>query len=166
MSKTNEKISCCPQCGASITTISNYCMYCGCELSNVAPNSSMIELAKTIDKIFEETKGDKNTQSRIRQAILNFPVPNTKADLFEFTSSMLGRISDDVFGDTYRKKLDECLAKIEALYPYDKYFASVKQSAEKAKYERRRKTVMIVVGIVAFYLVLFVLVILEKYKII
>lgn len=156
----------CPQCGASISFISNYCPYCGHELSNVRPNSSMAELAKTIDKIFEGAKGDENSHSRIRQAILNFPIPNTKADLFEFASSMLGRLSDNEFGDVYKQKLDECLAKIEALYPYDNYFASVKKSAEKAKHERRRKTVMIIVGIAGFFLALIVLAILEKFKII
>jgi len=188
----------CPKCGASIMSLLNTCPYCGYELSEVDPNSSMAKLARIIDEISKEgserkllaaqtvhdnEKGKKrffeqtpiertmyeiseDTRLRIRQAILNFPIPNTKNDLFEFTSSMLGRISDVEFGDVYGQKLNECLAKIEALYPYDKYFASVKQSAEKSKYERRRKTVMIVVGIVAFFLVLFVLVVLEEYRII
>ena len=184
----------CPKCGASIMSLLNTCPYCGYELSEVAPNSSMAELARIINEISKEGTARKllaaqtvhanengkkrffeqspiertmyeiseDTRLRICQAILNFPIPHTKSDLFEFTSSMLGRINDDVFGATYRQKLDECLAKIEALYPYDKYFVSVKQSAEKAKCERRRKTVMIVVGIVAFFLALFMLVILEE----
>jgi competence protein ComGC len=129
----------CPVCGAIISNYQIKCPECGYEFSGIAANLSSQKLADTLKKISDEI-GDTSSFSgyvhnrgnlknlRMREAIRDFPVPNTKADLIEFISSLLPKIqAGSSFSDgqvnlvpAYKMKINECINKAEVLCPNDK----------------------------------------------
>ena len=137
----------CPVCGALVPALSGVCQDCGYEFSGIGANSSSQILAKKIEEINEnysrkanELKKDKNeTQSdledrkweilhkqrvmAISQAIKSFSIPNTKADMFEFLttmqSNMLSPGAYKLEADAYFTKYNETIVKAKALFKND-----------------------------------------------
>ena len=99
----------CPSCGAIISAGMAACQECGFEFAGIEANQSSKLLADKIAKIEEDysrkigsihTDDDgyrkweinKEKYCLIAQTIKGFPIPNTKADLFEFIVNMQSRM--------------------------------------------------------------------------
>ena len=97
-------------------------------------SSSMSKLQREIATIISKTRDDEVREQKIRNKIENFPVPNTKEDLFEFTVSSLSKIGDDrEFGSSYEAKYLECISKAEILFPNDPIFIGVANKYKEVK---------------------------------
>lgn len=81
-----------------------------------------------------------------KQTIIEmFPIPSTKSDLFEFLTSLQPKILDidDKLSTSYKKKYQECLNKVKALYSNDEKlmtfvydFHAIEKEIQKKKIKR------------------------------
>lgn len=139
----------CPACGAIVQGYKGVCTECGYEFSGVEANSSSRLLAKKIEEINERqiqkaagidgpTLDDKNEKweimgkeriMAISHVVKSFPIPNTKADMFEFITTMQSNmLSPDAYkleADAYYTKYNEAIIKASALYKNDSIFSSL-----------------------------------------
>ena len=140
----------CPACGAMVQSYQGVCPECGYAFEGVDANRSSQALQKLIDNIIQEqaitdskdvsvgtsilnkfsmsTHNEKRKRERVINAIQNFPVPNTKADLMEFILSLKPKtkgMSGDPYADAYLAKYKECLDKARFMFPNDKDFAPI-----------------------------------------
>lgn len=135
------KIYKCPNCGEILNSFEAVCPACGYELRGVKATSSVQEFAKEIAAIEasrppkEKVKSFREiflndqtvideTDSRIANAIQNFPIPNTKEDIMEFMILTSANINTEAFGvvettkEEKRKKTiaDAWLSKAKQVY--------------------------------------------------
>ena len=116
MSEYKEKgdgLQHCPKCGAIIPASASLCPNCGFEISGLAANSFSIQLARDIERAF--------TPQEKYNAVVNFALPNTKADLLEFATSLKPRLKNlkDPLAKAYMIKYEEVLEKIQSSFPED-----------------------------------------------
>ncbi len=115
----------CPACGAIVQSFQGTCPECGYAFENIEANKSYQKLAEAIDKIMAESSPlsqifKLKLRTRVIETIKNFPIPNTKADLMEFIISLQSKSKDIEYGYAYRTKLQECVDKVNVLFPHDK----------------------------------------------
>lgn len=138
----------CPTCGSLVPALATSCPDCGYEFAGLESNLSSQKLAEKVEKINQEyekkissiegnTWDDddkrlslkKNNINAIAQAIKTFPIPNTKADLFEFITSMQTKmLSELIFkaeGEAYFTKYNEAIIKSKAMCANDPMFANI-----------------------------------------
>ena len=117
----------CPVCGAMVPALAGVCPECGFEFSGVEANLSSKRLAELL--LNAKSISDKE------EIVITFPVPNTKADLFEFLSSLQPRIMDinDPLAKAYFKKYQECINKTQISFANDPIFQPYFSSFEKVK---------------------------------
>lgn len=178
----------CPNCGTHVSALAGVCPECGHEFTNIGAISSAQLLANKINEISEAV--DKNGKiidwhkertknTKIAQYISNFPIPNAKADLFEFSATMKSKMQDIVsnsYSDedkeagaqlmtSYLVKYKECIIKIRALFPEDAYFAQILSSynedikkAQKAiKHQRAGEADKSLIGILVISIIVIAL---------
>lgn len=169
----------CPACGAIVQSYQGVCPECGYAFENIEANSSSRKFAEMIDKLISEgedktankTFGQNLTQSlfgqgteyKVINAIENFPIPNTKADLMEFIITMKVRMSDtSTYSDAYRTKYKECIDKARLLFPNDKDFAPFLMEDKKMGWwksqSKKTKTLIIAGTLLIFDLLLLFLI--------
>ena len=123
----------CPACGALLPAMAASCPDCGYEFSGIQASSSFQLLAKQISEIrnakpkftssiFE--REEKSMTEAIVSLIENFPVPNTKADIYDFLTALKpkvlnGKMDDHDIRNAYFIKYQECLEKANLLFPDD-----------------------------------------------
>ena len=92
----------CPSCGAPVGSFATKCEHCGHEFRNIDSNTSIKKLMQMLDNVESSRKnssaigsmmnqafggfmgsGDK-VDTRKKEIIKNFPIPNTKEDILEF----------------------------------------------------------------------------------
>ncbi len=116
----------CPACGALIKAFQAKCPECGYEFANIEANLSSKKLADQLNGAF--------LGMQKRTIIESFPVPNTKADLLEFLTSMKPHINDgSSLSSAYWKKYQECINKAQISFPNDKDFQSFYDTFEQDK---------------------------------
>lgn len=138
----------CPTCGSLVPALATSCPDCGYEFGGLEANLSSQKLAEKIEKINQEYENKiasieeseaggpdkrwslkKSKIDTIAQTIKTFPIPNTKADLFEFITSMQTKmLSGFIFkaeGEAYFIKYNEAIAKSKAMCANDPMFASI-----------------------------------------
>ena len=100
----------CPSCGAQVKSFNHNCDHCGHEYINVETNSSIEKLFRMLNEMEDSRKEDSITSNPFKaigkfyanafsgmtgpskidrkkmEIIANFPIPNTKNDIFEFLS--------------------------------------------------------------------------------
>lgn len=152
----------CPACGAIISNYQATCPECGYEFSDVKANLSSRKLAAKLEEVRKRQKSPNSiaqgllsgltvddTSKEQSQIIETFPIPNTKADLLEFITSLQARAYVDVDGpvpmgeqriqQAYAKKLNECIAKAKINFPNDPMFKSAIAEAEKRVTDDKKK---------------------------
>lgn len=169
----------CPNCGAHVSALSGVCPECGHEFTNVGAISSAQNLAKKIEQIIHSNKDTTAKKwDKMADVINTFPIPNAKADLFEFVVTMRVKMQDVVHNPAhvsswdwddeenrkagarlmtaYMNKYKECVTKINILFPNDPTFIEILSSyhedikiAQKAiKHQRAKKADKVLIGIV------------------
>lgn len=150
----------CPACGAIVSGYQVKCLECGYEFTNVEANSSAQLLADKLVEVSRRRKdsvgksiasmfmpmGDSLTKEQV-QIIETFPIPNTKADLLEFITSLEPRANVSTAGDyngealarAYGKKLRECINKAKSSFKDDPDFAPLIKSGNKSLVRMRLK---------------------------
>ena len=147
----------CPACGSLVPAVAGACQDCGYEFSGIGAIQSSSLLADKIAKLEEEFSNkirrdedndddrwqlDKEKNYIIAQTIKSFPIPNTKADLFEFITSMqanmLSPSANKLVSDAYFTKYNEALIKASALFKGDSMLSQFINDKEKVitKYNR------------------------------
>lgn len=125
----NEKVGNirkCPNCGASLSGIISKCPECGFEFNNIKVAGSVEELSRRLNE-------DGYSDSKKGIIISEFPIPNTKEDLFELISyletlkeaSYDHRETDNKCSNAAHEKYKQCVKRANALYPDDPMFAKI-----------------------------------------
>jgi len=161
----------CPSCGGDLKAFALKCSLCGHELSTVQVPSSVQGL---VDRLTELSRESDMPQSRQADAIRNWPIPVSTADLLEFTTfagsnAMVGVGSATVLSDAWRAKALEAVAKGRIAFKEgDKGFDAIRDLERRLASDQKTrmtvgatrglmKTVLIGGGVVALlFLVLLV----------
>jgi len=103
----------CPSCGGDLKSFALKCSLCGHELSTAQVPSPVQGL---VDRLTELSSELDMPQARQAEAIRNWPIPVSTADLLEFTTfagsnAMVGVGSASVLSDAWRAKALEAVAK-------------------------------------------------------
>ena len=152
----------CPACGAIVQSYNGVCTECGYEFSGVGVNSSIKLLVEKIEEINSiQTKKVREINGKtadgmnekweimvkerimaICHVIKSFPIPNTKADMFEFITTMQSNmLSPNVYkleGDAYYTKYNEAIIKASALYKNDSTFSNLIENKREAVEEYKK----------------------------
>ena len=162
------KIHKCPNCGEVLEALIVNCPACGYELRDSKNSSAVEELSRKLEEIEEKrdksrvstqilgifnlsvglTKNDEQKISLIR----NFPIPNTKEDLFEFLILSKSNIEIDAYentqiksarlavSDAWKAKFEQAYQKAKLLFKNDermieinKMYEEIDKSINKAK---------------------------------
>lgn len=110
----------CPNCGEPLKAFATVCENCGYELRDVKSSSAVNDLVKKLEKATSE---DQRTM-----AIKNFPVPNTKEDIFEFMFMAASNVEgDDVISNAWAAKVEQCYQKAKLILSDDTGFANIEE---------------------------------------
>lgn len=123
--KQKEKvgnIKTCPACGSSLKSLDVVCADCGHEFTNTNANSTIknlelkidTERSKYIKRNSEAEGGDdwagqKFNEEELPRILKNYPIPNTKEDLFEALSFMSSKVISST--DTENEEINAYQAK-------------------------------------------------------
>lgn len=135
----------CPSCGAQVVGGSAVCSECGYTFSNVGANSSYERLAEKLEQINIAYRDKRSitiplygVSAKVKEmanVIRMFPVPNTRADLLEFLSSMSAQMESmkqaqsiqiyesELLRKAYQAKYKECVNKARISFSNDPDFA-------------------------------------------
>lgn len=104
----------CPNCGEILNSFVSTCPSCGYEIRNTRVSTSIREFAENVIKA--ETEAQKITLIR------NFPIPNTKEDIYEYmilaSSNLTESMDADVF-EAWRAKFEQGFQKANYLLKED-----------------------------------------------
>ena len=106
----------CPACGALVPALAVSCAECGYEFSGVDASSSAQKLSQEIAKAEKEG-------TEAYSVVNNFPIPNTKNDLFDLMIYLKNH--------GYGRKFQECMDKVNLLFPNDPLFAKIAEGKKK-----------------------------------
>lgn len=123
------KISKCPNCGEVLKALTAKCPACGLELQEVSNTSSVKDFSEKLTKAV--------SVSQKVDLIRNYPIPNAKADIFEFlllaTSNFDTKKHMDAYGsekqisEAWLSKIEQAYKKAEALFKDDKDFEKIQE---------------------------------------
>lgn len=133
----------CPNCGAIVQSYLGACPECGYGFEDMAANLTSRKLTEKLDKVakewddkintkedpFEKWKLEKGKEQALAHVIMTTPLPNTKADLFEFmTMTQAAFLSSSTpyhSAAAYNTKYQESLLKAKSLFARDDIFSSI-----------------------------------------
>lgn len=124
------KLHKCPNCGELLESFIANCPTCGYEVRNAKISDSVKDFFTKIGQVVSNE--EKVTLIR------NFPISNSKEDVFEFivfaSTNAKGEINKEVFY-AWLAKLEQCYQKAELLFGNDSDFDTIKKI-----YEQTQKT--------------------------
>ena len=146
----------CPNCGEVLESFVAVCPSCGCEIRGTSTTSAVREFVAKIDAA--------TTGHQKESIIRNFPIPNTKEDIFEFMILAFSNIAECPNKNVFKAwitKFEQCYQKAKLSFGQDDDFAKIQAIYEKAQKEIRkirykgplRKLLIILLPIVAFFLI-------------
>ena len=135
------KIHKCPNCGEVLNSFVTNCPACGYELRDSKNSSAVEELSRKLEEIeqnrdrtkvstkilgaFNLSDGLTKTDEQKISLIRNFPIPNTKEDLYEFLILSKSNIEIDLYENTQIKSARLAIS--------DAWKAKFEQAYQKAK---------------------------------
>jgi hypothetical protein len=157
----------CPSCNANVNSFSSVCGDCGYEFRNIGANNSVKELSNRLDRVVikceaksyehmvgrgygdEETAKQDDIAIKQKSVIKNFPIPQTREDLFEMLyfihpKTKVG-FSSDKNTSAWRNKFTEILNRAKVAYASDKKILS-----ELERFETEHK-ISVLGRVVLFY---------------
>lgn len=141
----------CPNCGAVVETLTGKCKECGYEFRNA-------EVVDSVKKFHELLIRDGFVGYERERALSTFPIPSSKEDLFSFMTMLYGLKNNktDDLNSVYCAKYQECVKKVQLLYPADDLFAPLLKEAVETDGLQKKITkyslILIGIGIVLFVL--------------
>lgn len=117
----------CPNCGEVLNSFISACPACGYELRNTRVSTSIKEFA---EKVIET-----ETEAQKISIIRNFPIPNTKEDIFEFmilASSNIDSNTDKRVSDAWLAKMEQSYQKGKLLFGNDLDFPEIERAYTRA----------------------------------
>ena len=149
----------CPNCGAIVQSYIGACPECGYGFEDISANLTSRKLAEKLDKIAKEWDDkisaqtnenekwalQKGKEQALAQAIMTTPLPNTKADLFEFMTmtqaAFLSKSTPYHSADAYYTKYQEAMLKAKSLFAKDDIFIAMinEEQNVQAKYKEIHK---------------------------
>ncbi len=167
------KVIKCPNCGEVLDAFVSTCPSCGYELREVGNSSAVQEFAALVSN----TKSDREKINIIR----NFPIPNTKEDILEFSILASTNINenqnlDDEVSDAWFAKLQQAYQKAGLSFKDQPEYNRVENIYEQIKdlREKDKKTQQvsklirfspILIGIiVCFIIIIFISVGISRHK--
>ncbi len=104
----------CPHCGETLKAFETVCPTCGTELRGARSSSAISALAEKLE----------NTTSEKQRIVVikNFPIPNTREDIFEFmllassnfdSSYYATHLHEENISDAWLTKIEQCYSKAE-----------------------------------------------------
>lgn len=146
----------CPNCGAIVQSYLGACPECGYGFEDMTANLTSRKLTEKLDKVAKEwddkintTKDnddkwelEKGKEQALAHAIMTTPLPNTKADLFEFMTmtqaAFLSSSTSYHSAAAYNTKYQESLIKAKSLFARDDIFSSIINDEQNVQ-EKYRK---------------------------
>lgn len=149
----------CPNCGAIVQSYLGACPECGYGFEDISANLTSRKLTEKLDKVAKEwddkintTENDndkweleKGKEQALAHAIMTTPLPNTKADLFEFMTmtqaAFLSKSTPYHSADAYYTKYQEAMLKAKSLFAKDDIFIAMinEEQNVQAKYKEIHK---------------------------
>ena len=118
----------CPNCGETLAAFLKECPACGYELRGA-------KTSVTVRQFTESLENAENDEQRIVM-LRNFPIPNTKEDIFEFfilaATNIKGEESKAVF-ESWLAKFEQCYQKAKLIMGADSDFEKVQTIYDKTK---------------------------------
>ena len=118
----------CPHCGEILSSFVKECPTCGYELRGARTSATVRQFTESL----ENTENDEQRITMIR----NFPIPNTKEDIFEFfilaATNVKGEESKVVF-EAWLAKFEQCYQKAKLIMGADSDFEKVQTIYDKTK---------------------------------
>ena len=128
VSDYNGEIHKCPHCGEVLSAFVKECPACGYELRGAKTSA-------TVRQFTENLENAENDEQRIA-LLRNFPIPNTKEDIFEFfilaATNIRGEESKAVF-ESWLAKFEQCYQKAKLIMGTDSDFEKVQSIYDKTK---------------------------------
>ena len=146
----------CPNCGEVLNSFVAICPTCGYELRGSSTTSAVKEFASKLDNAI--------TEIQKANIIRNFPIPNTKEDIFEFMILASSNIDDhsnkEVF-EAWIAKFEQCYDKAKLTFMQNSDFLQIQSIYSRTVKEIRsikrkgplKKLLTIAIPIVIFILV-------------
>lgn len=126
----------CPHCGDVVSSFTAICPSCGYEFREANVSSTV----RSFTNMLSNTSDSEQKISIIR----NYPIPNTKEDIFEFmllASSNISGISDKALLDAWQVKIEQAYKKAHLIIKDQKDLDQIdqihEQSLEQMKKEKR-----------------------------
>lgn len=178
----------CPNCGAIINAFEITCASCGHELRGTKASGTVREFAEKLERIETDRQEqaekslfgqlfDKNQMSKTGEQkismIKNFPIPNTKEDLFEFLILSSSNINEkrygdglsreqEAFSDAWEAKFNQAYQKAKISFGADPEFekcknlhASIQQRIAKEKKHHAISWFLLLPFMVCIFAILF-----------
>ena len=132
----DSEIHKCSSCGAILNSFCVECPACGRELRGIQNSSLVRELALKLEN-------EENYQQRL-VVIRNFPIPNTKEDIFEFmmmassnfdASMYASHLDEEDESDAWLSKIEQCYKKAKMVFNHHSDFQKIEEMYNKVKSE-------------------------------
>lgn len=128
----------CTNCGKELSSFTVVCPACGCEVQGR-------QAADSVRKFYVDITHAQTTKEKA-DLIKNYPIPNTKEDIFEFmmaASSNVLREEEKEIYEAWLTKLEQTYQKAEILFSGDSDFKKIQQiynnCVENIEAENQRK---------------------------
>ena len=126
----------CPHCGEVLNSFESVCPTCNYELRGLKSSGAVKELSQKLENALSE-------RQRI-VIIKNFPVPNTKEDIFEFmllaasnfdASYYVSHMDEDDISDAWLAKIEQCYSKARLAFGNHDDYEKIESIYLKIKHE-------------------------------
>ena len=128
----------CTNCGKELSSFTVVCPACGCEVQGR-------QTADSVKKFYADIARAQTSREKA-YLIKNYPIPNTKEDIFEFmmaASSNVLREDEKEIYEAWLTKLEQAYQKAEILFSTDSDFKKIQQiydnCVENIEVENQRK---------------------------